>query len=51
MSLRVITPDNPNDLKNGIIALEWLLKQPGTDQKSKDIYKMTLKTYKEKNER
>lgn len=47
MSLRVITPDNTNDLKNGIIALEWLLQQPETDPKSKEIYERTLKTYRE----
>lgn len=37
MSLRIIKPDNQDALKNGISALEWLLKQPDTDQKSKAI--------------
>lgn len=48
MSLKVITPDTMNDLKSGIDALEWLLQQPDTDTKSKEIYEKTLKTYKEK---
>lgn len=48
MSLRIIKPDNHDSLKKGISALEWLLKQPDTDPKSKEIYDRTLKEYRTK---
>lgn len=48
MSLKVIIPDNQETLKSGISALEWLLKQPDTDPKSKEIYNRTLKEYRTK---
>lgn len=48
MGLNVILPDNKEQLKKEINALEWLLQQENTDSKSKEIYEKTLETYKEK---
>ena len=46
--MRVIIPDDQEALRSGISALEWLLKQPDTDPKSKEIYDRTLKEYRTK---
>lgn len=48
MSITPITPDSKKDIIRGICALEFLLGQTENDEKSKEIYKRTLKAYKDK---